>query len=229
MRSTFRLFLATILLTAAAGVVLAQEPSAPPPTPAPEVAQPVAPELPQVPAAEPIAPVVEPAVTAEPIAPAIVPVVVAPVEPPVVEKPRVVTTTKAVTKKAVKKPAEKPVEKPAIQVSESAKPAAAAVGATAVDTTGSVPPPNAAASTAPPESIAPPPPSAKSVTVETHSEQAVPRKKLSIGSWILFGLAFLAIAGIAAKFLRRRLRSPTSIVDFTSIHPEARPAPVTRP
>ena len=56
----------------------------------------------------------------------------------------------------------------------------------------------------------------------------MPSKKLGIGSWILFGIGFLALAGIATKFLRRRLKSPTSIVDFTDIAADLKPAPVRR-
>ena len=133
------------------------------------------------------------------------------------------------TKKTVRKPAEKPIEAPAVQSSESAKPAAAAVSAPAVDTTGDAPPPDAAANTAPAVSVPPAPPAAKAAVVETHAGEPVAQKKLGIGSWVLFAIALLAMAGIAVRFLRRRLASPTSIVDFTSIHPEARPVPVTRP
>ena len=226
MRSTFRLFMGAILFTAAAGFVRAQEPSTPPPAPAPDVAQPVA-ELPQIPVAEPIPPVVEPAVAAEPIAPAVEPAAAAPVEVPAAAK-QVVTSTKRVTKKTVVKPVEKPMEAPAVQLSESAKPAAAAASAPTVDTTGNAPPPNAPAVAAPAVSVAPPPAS-RAAVVESHAEEAVAPKKLGAGSWILFGVALLAMAGIAVKFLRRTVATPTSIVDFTTIHPEPKPALVTRP
>ncbi len=208
MRSTFRLFMGAILFTAAAGFVRAQEPSTPPPAPAPDVAQPVA-ELPQIPVAEPTAPVVEPAVAAEPIAPAVEPAAAAPVDVPAAAK-QVVTSTKRVTKKTVVKPVEKPAEAPVVQSIEPAAPALAAV------------------SMAPATSIPPAPPAAKAVVVESHTEQAVPRKKLGAGSWVLFGVALLALAGIAVKFLRRQVATPTSIVDFTAIHPEPKPALVTR-
>ena len=208
MRSTCRLSMAAILFTAAAGFARAQEPATPP-APALEVAQPV-PELPQIPAAEPIAPVVEPAVAAEPIAPAVEPAAAAPVVAAPAEAKPVVTSTKRVTKKAVVKPAEKPIEAPAVQSVEPAAPAAAAV------------------STAPAISIPPAPPAAKAAVVESHAEEAVPQKKLGLGSWILFGVTLLALAGIAAKFLRRRVPTPTSLVDFT-IPPEPKPALVTRP
>ena len=208
MRSTCRLFLAAILFTAAAGFARAQEPATPP-APAPEVAQPVA-ELPQIPVAEPTAPVVEPAVAAEPIAPAVEPAVAAPVDTPAAAK-QVVTTSKRVTKKTVvKPPVEKPVEAPAIQSIEPAAPAAAAL------------------STAPAVSVPPAPPAAKAAVVESPAKEAVPQKKLGAGSWILFGIALLALAGIAVKFLRRPVPTPTSIVDFTTIHPEPKPALVTR-
>ena len=107
----------------------------------------------------------------------------------------------------------------------SAAPAAAALSTT--DTTGNVPPQDAAPVAAPVASVAPAP--APAAVVASHEEEVVPQKKLGVGSWVLFALGFLAVAGIAVKFLRRRLRSPTSIVDFTSIHPEPKPALVTRP
>ena len=211
MRSTCRLSMAAILFTAAAGFARAQEPATPP-APAPEVAQPV-PELPQIPAAEPNAPVVEPAVVAEPIAPAVEPAAAAPVAAPApVEAKQVVTTTKRAAKKTVvKPPVEKPVEAPVVQSIEPAAPAAAAVG------------------TAPALSVPPAPPAARAAIVESHAEEAVPQKRLGLGSWILFGVTLLAMAGIAAKFLRRSVQTPTSIVDFTTIHPEPKPALVTRP
>ena len=199
MRST-RLFMAAILFTAASGFARAQEPATPP-APAPEVAHPVA-ELPQIPVTEPVAPGVEPAVAAEPIAPAVEPAAT-------VAAKQVVTTSKRVTKKTVVEPAEKPIEAPVVQ----SEPAAPAV---------------AAGSLAPAASIPPAPPAAKAVVVESHAEQAVPQKKLSTGSWVLFGVALLAMAGIAVKFLRRPVATPTSIVDFTTIHPEPKPALVTR-
>ena len=211
MRSTCRLSMAAILFTAAAGFARAQEPATPP-APAPEVAQPV-PELPQIPAAEPNAPVVEPAVVAEPIAPAVEPAAAAPVAAPApVEAKQVVTTTKRAAKKTVvKPPVEKPMEAPVVQSIEPAAPAAAAV------------------STAPAVSVPPAPPAARAAIVESHAEEAVPQKKLGLGSWILFGVTLLAMAGIAVKFLRRHVQTPTSIVDFTTIHPEPKPALVTRP
>jgi hypothetical protein len=201
--------MAVILFIAAAGFTRAQEPAAPP-APAPEVAQPV-PELPQIPAAEPITPVVEPAVAAEPIAPAVEPAAAAPVVAAPAEAKPVVTSTKRVTKKTVVKPAEKPIEAPAVQSTGPAPAAAAAV------------------STAPAMSIPPAPPAARAAVVESHAEEPVPQKKLGAGSWVLFAVALLAMAGIAVKFLRRPVPTPTSIVDFTTIHPEPKPVLVTLP
>ena len=211
MQSTCRLSMAAILFTTAAGLARAQEPATPP-APAPEVAQPV-PELPQIPAAEPIAPVVQPAVAAEPIAPAVEPAVAAPVAAPApAEAKQVVATTKRAAKKTVVKHlAEKPVEAPVVQSIEPAAPAAAAV------------------STAPALSVPPAPPAARAAVVESRAAEAAPQKKLGVGSWVLFGIALLAMAGIAVKFMRRPVATPTSIVDFTTIHPEPKPALVTRP
>ena len=78
-------------------------------------------------------------------------------------------------------------------------------------------------------SVPPAPPAARAAVVESHAEEAVPQKKLGLGSWVLFAVTLLAMAGIAVKFLRRPVPTPTSIVDFTTIHPEPKPALVTRP
>jgi hypothetical protein len=232
MRSTTRRFLAAILLTAAAGFALSQEASAPPAPPAPDVAAPVA-ELPQIPvvAVAPVpdanAPAVNPAFTIDssalPVAPAAEPIAQVP-EP---KKVAVTTTTTRVTKKS----ATKPVAKPAIEA-RSIEPVPAPVAASAAEpaTFRGLTPSDASANTAPAQSVAPPPPAAKVAPLGSSSEEAIPQKKLGIGSWILFGIAFVAVAGIAAKFLRRRVQTPTAIVDFTgsSRLPELKPAPVPR-
>jgi hypothetical protein len=232
MRSTTRRFLAAILLTAAAGFALSQEASAPPPPPAPEVAAPVA-ALPQIPvvAVEPVpdpnAPAVNPALTVDssvlPAAPAAQAVAQVP------EQKKLVATT--TTKRVTKKSATKPVAKPEVQASEPLQSVPAPVAASAADpsTFQGLTPPGAAANTAPAQSVAPPPPAAKAAPLESSSE-AVPQKKLGIGSWILFGIALVALAGIGTKFLRRRVQTPTAIVDFTgsSRLPELKPAPVPR-
>ncbi len=237
MRSIYRLLMAGILVAATAGVVRAQEANAAPPpvaTPAPALppipfaqsVEPAAPSVePALPANESGTPAVEPAVSVEPSAPIVEPAALGAVNPPAPETLQVTTTVKRVTRKNTKKPAEKPVA----QVSEPSRTTAAAASAATVDTTASTPPPDAAAKTAPLEAIAPAPPAAKVVAVESRSEEAIPEKKLSTGSWILFTLALIALAGMAIKFLRRRLRSPTSIVDFTTISPEPKPSLVTRP
>jgi hypothetical protein len=202
MRSTYRLFLAAILLTAAAGIVRAQDPPAPA---APDVAKPVA-ELPPLPAAEPVVPAVEPALTesAPAIEPASVPATVDPA--PVDMK---VTTTR-VTRKTTRKMA----EKPAVVVAEPSKPAAIAAGAATVETTGSASPPAAAAS------VAPAPPPARAAVTESRPEEAAPQKKISIGSWILAAVFLLAMAGIAVRFLRVGPENPAAIVEFPTIVPQ---------
>jgi hypothetical protein len=215
MRSTSRRFLVAVLLTAAAGFALSQEASAPPPPPVPDVAAPVAepPQLPVVavaPVADPNAPAVDPALTIDPSALAVAPAAEATAQVPEPEKLVVTTTARRVTRKS----ATKPVSKPAIEV-ETIEPAPAPV----------------AASTALAKSVEPAPPAAKTVPVESPSEKALPERKLGIGSWILFGVAFVALAAIARRFLRRQVQSPTAIVDFTgsSRLPELKPAPVPRP
>ena len=232
MRSTTRLFLAAILLTAAAGFALSQEASAPPPPPAPEVAAPVA-ELPQIPAVavapvpDPNAPAVNPALTVDPSVLTAAPAAQAVAQVPEPEKVVVTTTTRHVTKKS----ATKPVAKPAVEASESYGPVPApAAAGTDPSTFQGLTPPIASANTAPVQSVAPPPPSAKAAPLESSSEEAVPQKKLGIGSWILFGVGLVALAGIATKFLRRRVQTPTAIPDFTgsSRLPDLKPAPVPR-
>jgi outer membrane biosynthesis protein TonB len=221
MRVTIRLFMAAILLTAAVGVVRAQQDaSAEPPRAVPDVAKPA--ELPPIPIADPTAPAVEPALTADQSAPIVEPVVPATVEPAAVEKP-VATAVKRVVKKTTKKPA----EKPAIEVSESVKPeaaAAAAASTASVDTTANTPPPNAAASTAPLESIAPPAPAAKTVAVETRTEQSKSPIRISMGGWFYLGIVVVAMIGIVALTRRRRTHGRTSIVDLTTISHEMKPS-----
>ncbi|MET0620928.1 MAG: hypothetical protein ABW056_11660, partial [Thermoanaerobaculia bacterium] len=145
MRSAFRLFMASIVLTAAAGFAWAQESSEPPPPPVPDAAVPLpVVELPPIPlvVAEPVpdpnapavdpaplvvaapvpdpnAPAVDPALTIDPsvlaVAPAAVPIVQAP-EPEIVVP---TTTTRRTTKKTAKQPVEKPVEKPLMEATDS--------------------------------------------------------------------------------------------------------------
>jgi hypothetical protein len=213
--------MAAILLTAVAGIARAQDASAEPPPAAPDVAKPA--ELPPI----PLAPVVEPALTADQSAPTVEPVVPATVEPTAVEKP-VPTTVKYVVKKKTTK---KPAEKPAIEVSKSLKPEAAAAAAAStatVDTTANTPPPNAAASTGPLESIAPPAPAAKTVAVETRTEESKPPIKIGMGGWFYLGIVVVAMVGIVALTRRRRTHGRTSIVDLTTLSPDLKPSSVSR-
>jgi len=204
MRSTIRLFMAAILFIAAAGVVSAQDPAAPP---GPDVAKPA--ELPPLPIAEPMAPLVEPALTLGPTALAVETAAPTTVDPPAAEKP-VVTTTKRVTKKT----ATKPVAKPEIQTSESYKDAAPAAGTAAADKTASLPPPQAPAASV--KTIAPSQPAANTVAVEETKSQAT----MGIGGWLLAGMALAGLAVIISKVRSRRTKKRTSIVDFTAVSPE---------
>jgi hypothetical protein len=235
MRSISRGFLAAILLTAAAGFALSQEASAPPPPPppppAPDVAAPVAalPQLPVVavePVPDPNAPAVNPALTVDPSILTVAPAAAAIAQVPEPEKPVVTTTTKRVTKKT----ATKPVAKPVVEAAGSFQsvPAPAAAGVADPSTFQGSTPPGAAATSALPKSIAPAAPAAKSVTVENQPQQTIPQKKLGIGSWILGTILVLALIVTAIRFMREQKRSPTSIVDFTDIHPELKAAPVHR-
>jgi len=229
MRSISRRFLVAILLTAAAGFALSQEASAPPPAPAPDVAAPVA-ALPQLPvlAVEPVpdpnAPAVNPALTVDPSLLTIAPAAAASAPVPEPEKPVVATSTRT------RKSAAKPVAKPAVEATEFSGPVPAPATAGTVDPStfqGSTPP-GAAATSALPKSIAPAAPAAKSVTLENLPLQTIPQRKLGIGSWILGAILILALGATAIRFMREQKRSPTSIVDFSDIHPELKAAPVPR-
>ena len=204
MRSTIRLFMAAILFIAAAGVVSAQDPAAPP---GPDVAKPA--ELPPLPIAEPMAPLVEPALTLGPTALAVETAAPTTVDPPAAEKP-VVTTTKRVTKKT----ATKSVAKPEIEATDSFKEAAPAAGTAAADKTASLPPPQAPAASV--KTIAPSQPAANTVAVEETKSQTT----MGIGGWLLAGMALAGLAVIISKVRSRRTKKRTSIVDFTAVSPE---------
>lgn len=226
MRSTCRLFVAAILLTAAAGVALAQDANAAPPPPAPPVVKPVA-ELPPIPFANPQTSAVEPALATGQTAPTGEPlpsVAVAPLVP-ATEKP-VTTTGKRVTKQSAGRPA----ENSSVQMSESFKTAAPVAGPLAVDAAASMPPSDAPAKTAPPETIAPPPPAAKPAAVESHSEVTTSRRTMGVGGWALFGIViaglFLAITAVRRRRAQTQ-RSP-SIVDFTTAPPDLAPVLLPR-
>jgi outer membrane biosynthesis protein TonB len=216
MRSTFRLFMAAILLTAAAGFASAQESSEPPPPPAPDAAVPVA-ELPPIPVAAPVqdpnAPAADPALTIDPSALPVAPAAVAIVQAPEPEMVVITTSTQRVIKKTAKKPVEKPVAKPVIEATESSgpMPAEAAVAAT---------------STATARSDAPPP-AAKSVIVETPAEGTESRTSMGIGGWLLAGIVVAAMVGLITLLRRRRTPRKTSI-EFPAFGPELKSAPVTR-
>lgn len=231
MRSTCRLFVAAILLTAAAGFATAQEPSAPPPS-APDVAAPVA-ELPQVPvvaappATDPNTPAADPALTIDPSALSVAPAAPVIMEAPAPDKLVVATTARRVTKKA----ATKPVVKPSVEVTDSFQsvPAPAVANTADPSTFEGLSLPKAAATSALPKRIAGAAPAAGAVTVENQPPQTIPQKKRpGIGSWILGTILVLAVAVTAIRFMRGQRRSPTSIVDFTDIHPELAASPVHR-
>ena len=111
-----------------------------------------------------------------------------------------------------KKPAEKPAE---IQVSETFKPAASAASTAAVDTTANRLLRRRGEHGAR-KSIAPPPPAANQRPSRA-AEETIPQTKLGIGSWILGSVARLLWPPSSPRFLRRAAAEPTSIVDFTTI------------
>ena len=215
MRSAFRLFMASILLTVAAGFAGAQEASEPPP-PAPEMAVPVA-ELPPIPFAssvqDPDAPAVDPALTIDPSVLAGAPAAVAIVQAPEPEPVVLTTTARSIARNTAKQPVEKPVARPAIEATEAygPKPMPAAAGVAAV-------------STVPGESNAPPP-AAKSVIVETPADRAETGASMDMGSWILAGIAVAAMIGLITLVRRRRALTKLAVVEFPQF--ELKPLPAT--
>ena len=229
MRSAFRLFMASIVLTVAAGFAFAQESSEPPPPPVPDAAVPVVelplPPIPLVVAApvpDPNAPAVDPALTIDPSVLAVAPAAVGSEDVAIVQvpEPQIVvptTTTRRTAKKTAKQPVEKPVAKPLMEATGSYGPMPAKASVAAVSTA-------PASSNAPPP---PPPPAAKSVIVETPVEKTEPRTSMGIGGWLLAGIVVAAMASLITLLRRRKTQRKTSIVEFPAFA-EFKPAPVTR-
>jgi len=243
MRTTCRMFLASILLMAVVGIASAQDvgspssaapvpvatpvPAVPPipgdPSAAPAPVVTVIPDLPPIPGTQSGPQAIEPAAPESPSTPPVVPseplVAVPAVNPPALEKPDSVVTTKRATKKTVKKP----VEKPSTREADSANAAGVAVSAAAVDTTSNTPPPpGAGGSTAAAASVAPPPAPAPGSSAVERPEKPVSKREFGIGGWILTALAVIALFTVITLLRRRRLRnrSRTSIVDHKTLTPE---------
>jgi hypothetical protein len=229
MRSTCRAFLSAILLTALAGVAVAQDPgTAPPPSASPVVKPDALPPLPtarSMPALAPaVAPDVQPALTMDPTAqmpPAAAPVASVAVVPPASKKPIAKTATH-VTKKSVRKPE----TKPAVETSPSFESVTTATTATTAD----VPPPAAAASTALLEAVKPPPPAANAAVAETPSDATKSQTTMGVGGWILFGIALVLVFSGITVFRRRRARANVqpSILGFADSTRELAPVLVPR-
>ena len=208
MRSAFRLFMASIVLTVAAGFAWAQESSEPPPPPVPDAAVPVVelplPPIPLVVAApvpDPNAAAVDPALTIDPSVLAVAPAAVGSEDVPIVQAPEpqivvptTTTTSRRTAKKTAKQPVEKPVAKPLMEATDSYGPMPAKASVAAASTA-------PASSNAPPP---PPPPAAKSVIVETPVEKTEPRTSMGIGGWILAGIVVAAMASLITLLRRRR-------------------------
>ena len=195
MRSTSRLFLASILFIVAAGIASAQDASAAPPPAAPDVVNPVD-QLQPIPFAGPNTIPVEPGVTVDPsvlpVEPVVEPVAAAPVEAPVAEKP-VATTVTRVTKKTARKPA--------VQASAPVKPAAPAINPAVVETAEL--PPAPAPIAAPLKSIEPPPAAANTTAVDP-LEATKSQPKMGIGGWFLAGIVVVALFGMITLIRRRK-------------------------
>ena len=232
MRSTFRLFMAAILLTVAAGFASAQESSEPPPPPAPDAAVPVA-ELPPIPDPRRRAPRPGPertgrrprASTIDPSALAVAPAAVAIAEPPAPEKPVVTTTTKRVTKKTVKKP----VGKPAVEA--NGIPRRRSRGGTAAVAHGRKPACRSGRRGehgARQERRAPAACSRIGGRRDSCRGHRASDRSMGIGGWLLAGIVVVAMFGLITWFRRRRTQRKTSIVEFPQFSPELKPLPVSR-
>jgi hypothetical protein len=53
--------------------------------------------------------------------------------------------------------------------------------------------------------------------------------EMGIGGWFLAGIALVALAGIISMIRRRKTKTETAIVDFTTISPELKPTVAPRP
>ena len=215
MRSTYRSFLAAILLTAAAAVSLSQEPSTAPPPQAPPAVKPAT-ELPAIPLAKPETLPVQPALTGDPSAVKVEPVPLEVAVPPAMLK--TVTTT---TKHVVKKTGRKPAAKPAVEVTESLKSAAPAASVVAVEPPASTPPADTAAIAAHPAIAAPvapaqPAPALKPAGDPTGSEVTKSTTTMGLGGWVLFGIGVVLLFGAITWVRRRRTNARhRSITDFS--------------
>jgi uncharacterized membrane protein len=56
-----------------------------------------------------------------------------------------------------------------------------------------------------------------------------PQNSMGMGAWFLAGVALVLLAGIISMIVRRKAKTETAIVDFTTISPELKPAPAPRP
>lgn len=227
MRSTYRLFMAAVLLTLAAGVSVASAQNA---GPAPPAAKPAA-ELPPIPMANPLAPAIAPALAADPAPPTVEPVAAAVVDQSAELKP-VTTTARQVAKKAHTKPAVKPAK----QVTDSFQTTAPAASVAVVEAAANTAPPDAAANTTHPAAVAArqpapaPAPALKPASVETSSEVTTSARRMGLGGWLLFGIAVVVLFGGITVIRRRRAQShrQPSIVDFTPVSPALDPVLVPR-
>ena len=88
--------------------------------------------------------------------------------------------------------------------------------------------PAAAAPIAPPLARIAPPPAAASIMVVDPLATTKSQTRMGPGSWFFNGMVVVAMFGIMTMVRRRRLRSPTSIRDFTGAH-DLKPVLVQRP
>ena len=216
MRSAFRLFMASIVLTVAAGFAWAQESSEPPPPPVPDAAVPVA-ELPPIPRSRCARPTQRtgrrPCAHAHHRS----------------ERPRRRARRgpdrpvpragdrghddyPRITKKTAKQPVEKPVEKPLMEATESYGPLPAKARPVAA---GEQRRRRAGEHGARQEQRAP---AAAAVGDRRDSpRENRARTSIGIGGWLLAGIVVAAMVSLITLLRRRRTQRKTSIVEFPAL------------
>jgi hypothetical protein len=56
-----------------------------------------------------------------------------------------------------------------------------------------------------------------------------PQNSMGMGAWFIAGIALVLLAGIISMIRRRKTKTETAIVDFTTISPELKPTVAPRP
>ncbi len=56
-----------------------------------------------------------------------------------------------------------------------------------------------------------------------------PQNDFGSGAWFIAGIAVVVLAAIISMIRRRQAKTPPAIVDFTTISPDVKPTPASRP